>query len=381
MSKLSDVFKYISFYRSAGHQIGRKVGDMLEVLTYGALHYDENLKKRLHIEPNLYGFSDAGHKVEFLITKDENTNLLKGGSITNLENYIGFIECKKVGVEQTVSTSFKTKFKAYENKQTKKYDLRLDSIFNIGFSSRGMDRHKLSVSFESYDNNLLINVKNEINNEIIFNEQITDHYRLIVAQCSDNSIDIIGNDRSLRDFNLPLNNCRILEISNFNLQEDRISLVLNNCLPGPQTPEKAKQASFVALDVRKKRFGLFDKIDDASFKSILVLTEFAHWEKKSRNMISACIDINLVVPDRILIEAFEVFNQYFEKNGTTVSNLYDLISKDNFEKNQEIQDITMSILTKYDGKIFQQLESNGTLREELISLNYLNNSLSITSGI
>ena len=177
MSKLSDVFKYISFYRSAGHQIGRKVGDMLEVLTYGALHYDENLKKRLHIEPNLYGFSDAGHKVEFLITKDVNTNLLKGGSVTNLENYIGFIECKKVGVEQTVSTSFKNKFKAYENKQTKKYDLRLDSIINIGFSSRGMDRHKLSVSFESYDNNLLINVKNEVNNEVIFNEQITDHYR------------------------------------------------------------------------------------------------------------------------------------------------------------------------------------------------------------
>lgn len=381
MSKLSDVFKYISFYRSAGHQIGRKVGDMLEILTYGALYYDENLKKRLHIEPKLYGFSDAGHKVEFLVTKEVNNNLLKGGSVTDLENYIGFIECKKVGVEQTVSTSFKKKFEDCENKKTKKYDLKLDSIFNIGFSTHGMDRHKLSVSFERHDNKLFINITNEINNEIIFNEQITDHYRLIVAQCSNNSVDIIGNDRSLRDFNLPLNNCRILEISNFNLQENRISLVLNNCLSGPQTPEKAKQASFVALDVRKKRFGSFDKVDDASFKSVLVLTEFAHWEKKSRNMISACIDINLVVPDRILIEAFEVFNQYFEKNGAMVSNLYDLITKDNFEKNQEIQDITMSVLKKYDGKIFQQLESNDTLKEELVSLNYLNNSLSITSEI
>lgn len=379
MSKLSDVFKYISFYRSAGHQIGRKVGDMLEMLTYGALHYDQNLKKRLHIEPNLYGFSDAGHKVEFLITKDVNENLLKGGSVTNLENYIGFIECKKVGVEQTVSTSFKKKFKADENKQTKKYDLKLDSSFNIGFSSHGMNRHKLSVCFANCDNNLFINVKDEINNEIIFNEQVKDHYRLIVAQCSDNSIDIIGNSRSLREFNLPLNNCRILEISNFNLQQNRISLVLNNCLAGPQTPEKAKQASFVALDVRKKRFGSFDKVDDPSFKSILVLTEFAHWERKSRNMISACIDINLVVPDSILIEAFEVFNQYFERNGATVSNLYDLITKDNFEKNKEIQDLIMSILTQYDGKIFQQLKSDGTHIEELVSLNYLNNSLSIIS--
>lgn len=120
MSKLSDVFKYISFYRSAGHQIGRKVGDMLEVLTYGALYYDKELKQRLHIEPNLYGYSDAGHKVEFLITKESNNNLLKAGSVLNLEDYIGFIECKKVGVEQTVSTSFKNKFKSFENKQTKK---------------------------------------------------------------------------------------------------------------------------------------------------------------------------------------------------------------------------------------------------------------------
>ena len=166
---------------------------------------------------------------------------------------------------------------------------------------------------------------------------------------------------------------------NFNLKENRISLVLNNCLPGPQTPEKAKQASFVALDVRKKRFGSFDKVDDPSFKSILVLTEFAHWERKSRNMISACIDINLVVPDSILIEAFELFNQYFERNGATVSNLYDLITKDNFEKNKEIQDLIMSILTEYDGKIFQQLKSDGTHIEELVSLNYLNNSLSIIS--
>ena len=96
-------------------------------------------------------------------------------------------------------------------------------------------------------------------------------------------------------------------------------------------------------------------------------------------MISACIDINLVVPDSILIEAFELFNQYFERNGATVSNLYDLITKDNFEKNKEIQDLIMSILTEYDGKIFQQLKSDGTHIEELVSLNYLNNSLSIIS--
>lgn len=244
-----------------------------------------------------------------------------------------------------------------------------------------MDKHKLSVSFEKNNNEPLIIVKNDITNEIILTEKLTNHYRLIVAQCIDNSIDIIGNDRSLRDFNLPLNNCRILEISNFNIIEDRISLVLNNCLPGPQTPEKAKQASFVALDVRKKRFGSFDKVEDTSFRSILVLTEFAHWEIKSRNMISACIDLNLVVPDHIIIEAFEIFNQFFENNGEVSSNLYDLITKDNFEKKQEIQDITMRILDKYDGKIFQQLTSDGILKQELVSLSYSNNKICITSEI
>lgn len=65
MSKLSDVFKYISFYRSAGHQIGRKVGDMLEVLTYGALHYDQNLKKDYILNLTYTAFLMQGIKLSF----------------------------------------------------------------------------------------------------------------------------------------------------------------------------------------------------------------------------------------------------------------------------------------------------------------------------
>ena len=71
MSNLSDTFKYISHFRHAGHQVGRKVGDMLELLTYAAIANDQSILSRLHVEPKLFGFSDAGHKVEFVILDEE----------------------------------------------------------------------------------------------------------------------------------------------------------------------------------------------------------------------------------------------------------------------------------------------------------------------
>lgn len=103
---LSDVFKYISHYRRAGHQIGRKVGDMLEVVTLAAIYLDNNARQRLVLEPKLYGFSGAGHKVEFgLFHLDE-----QGKPKTEMSDLAGFVECKKVGVEQTIDGAFKRVF-------------------------------------------------------------------------------------------------------------------------------------------------------------------------------------------------------------------------------------------------------------------------------
>ena len=121
MSNLSDVFKYISHFRHAGHQVGRKVGDMLEVLTYAAIARDNSILSRLHVEPKLFGFSEAGHKVEFTLLNTEsydsdgNPQIKNGGSIIDVSNVIAFIECKKVGVEQTVNGSFKSEFASYNN--------------------------------------------------------------------------------------------------------------------------------------------------------------------------------------------------------------------------------------------------------------------------
>lgn len=80
---------------------------MLEVLTYAALVADQQLEQRLQIEPRIYGFTGAGHKVEFAVLNKPGSK--KGGEIKNPSTMIGFIECKKVGVEQTVCSAFKKK--------------------------------------------------------------------------------------------------------------------------------------------------------------------------------------------------------------------------------------------------------------------------------
>ena len=95
MTNLSDTFKYISHFRHAGHQVGRKVGDMLEVLTYAAIARDNEMLARLQVEPKLHGFSGAGHKVEFILLSstnfDEqgNPKVINGGEITDPSNVIG----------------------------------------------------------------------------------------------------------------------------------------------------------------------------------------------------------------------------------------------------------------------------------------------------
>ena len=84
--------------------------------------------------------------------------------------------------------------------------------------------------------------------------------------------------------------------------------------------------------------------------SILVITEFYHWEKKSRNMIESCIDINLVVDDSIIVKAFEI---YEEKLG---SDFYNYITKDQYLKNPLIKDIADSVVKELDYRIFRYIK-------------------------
>ncbi len=350
MTNLSDTFKYISHFRHAGHQVGRKVGDMLEVLTYAAVARDDEMLSRLQVEPKLHGISGAGHKVEFVLLSGTNFNeqgepkAIKGGEITNPSEVISFIECKKVGAEQTVNGSFKKTFS--KNGNNKSYKVPFDHTFPVSFAPRGGERHTYSVTFTP-DRKIQITKAEDA--DFFFEENLVDEGRIIFTLSPDGLSEIIGNNRSLRNYEPTLARCRILEINS--ITESGVNALLNDCLPGPQTPEKAKQSSFVALDVRKNRFNSFDKREpETEMVSVLVLTEFSHWEEKSQNMVKSCIDKNFVVRDAIIIEAFEAFEKYFGES------FYDEITKKKFDEDDDVRRIAFDIVNQYDGKIFFDIE-------------------------
>lgn len=332
---LSDIFKYISKFRSDGHSIGRKVGDLLEVLVYGSLIHNNILKNKLHIEPKLYGFCDSGHKVEFAITKKNNQKTLKGGKIEDPSILCGFIECKKVGVEQTINSSYKKKYHKFN------FNFELNSLISFTF-----DKSQFELTIVEENNNVFIKINYDDKN---IKEILEEKHRIIIA-ASSNKKEIILNNKSLRDFKSTLEKCKIIEISKI---KDKFNIIINDCLPGPQTPEKAKQSSFVALDVRKLRYGKFDKdLNEKDFISVLVITEANHWENKSRNMVRSCLDKTLIVEDSILIETMIDLEKKFGPK------FVDLISKNEFENNKILQELILNIIQKYKGKIYTDLDDN-----------------------
>lgn len=337
---LSDTFKYISQFRHAGHQVGRKVGDMLEVLTYAALNQDDFIRQRMRIEPKLYGFSGAGHKVEFVI---ESQPPLKrnGGEITDASGVLGFVECKKVGVEQTVNGSFKKAFPP--NTNPRGFFVEYGAIVATNFKKQSGGKFENKICIDKGRLRIISDGRE------VINEAIEEAHRLIIGVTSVGNLFALSNTESLRGVSESIKTCRIFDVSA--IKDDGLVCVLNDCLSGPQTPEKAKQASFVALDVRKQRFNSFDlRPSEIEMPSILVLTEFAHWEQKSVNMITSCIDINLVVEDELIVEAFTKFEQVFGVN------FYDQISKEQYENNKTVTGIADGIVAANSGKIFRDIK-------------------------
>ena len=338
---LSDTFKYISKFRHDGHQVGRKIGDLLELLTFSALRFDKNIADKIRVEPKLFGYSEAGHKVEFIIEK-KIPQKINGGEIKDLSKIAGFIECKKVGVEQTVNSSFKRNFKKHRNRG---FHIPYNQPVDIGFRVTGGPVFKFKTIFD----NKKVKVIDE-SNKILIEEELENYHRLIFAITESNQCHVLGNKESLRTVKESLKSCRILDI--YEVLNDELIGVLNDCLSGPQTPEKAKQASFVALDVRKRRFNSFDKRDfEKEMPSILVLTEFAHWEEKSLNMITACIDFNLFVDDELIIETMIAFEEEFGED------FYSLITKDEYQNNYRVSDLVDNLVNQKQGIIFKDIKT------------------------
>lgn len=353
---LSDVFKYISHFRRKGHQIGRKVGDMLEVLTLAAAKRDAELSARLLIEPYLEGFSSAKHKVEFGIFDGDQEALFAVNNgkkskkkmevlADQIHGLKGFIECKKVGVEQTINSTFKKK---YSNNI-----LPFGEVLDVNFRPRWAEPAQFKIQFSVEGDTCQVSVDGP--EELSACYEVLTPFRLIFCLDVNGVPHFVDNERSLRDIPDPIRLCKILEVNGFT--DGGVECILNDCLAGPQTPEKAKQASFVALDVRKHRFGQFDKRqDEREMVTINVLTEYSHWEPKSVNMVQACVDYNLVVPDSLIIAAMEAYEKSYG------ADFLERISKDAYVTDEKVASISQKIVDEIDGYIFMDSVVNKVCR-------------------
>ena len=347
---ITNLYKCIANYNLMGHQIGRKVGDMLEILTMGVVYQNSTLRTHLDTEGKLEGFTSAGHKVEFGFFDNPRRK----------DGLFGAIECKCVGVEETKFTSGHIK------------NLSPNSSFDISMSGQWMANSiTATVKLISITGNTgLLEITNSKDNRT---QQIQvsagDNIKLIVDE-NENFLNTTPHGNMLAEIPGIIRICKTIKVDS--ISNTSIKFSLWNCLTGPQTIEKAKQASLVAMDLRKKIDGHWGKEDVNQANKLMtfihVLCEFSHWEEKSRNVIKTCIDHNLVVPDEILIYAFKCFEDHF---GT--ANMLPYISKKKFETDPQVRSVINDVLAYFDNHILYDIEQNG-----YVTIECNNNSLSVT---
>lgn len=347
---ITNVYKCISNYDLRGHQIGRKIGDMLEILTMGAIYKNQALKARLLPEQKLEGYTTAGHKVEFGFFHN----------INDKNTLFGAIECKCVGVEETV----------YKQNNKHLQRLAINDSFDIDFSARWQN-HPIKFRLT------LLDIVDNRSIKVSIGSNSDNNIERTFVFCLDENIKVVIDENSHCLVTTPQGNmldeiptiiriCKTIRLKT--IETGYATFALYNCLPGPQTIEKAKQASLVAMDLRKKKDNCWGKEEVCSSNKhmtfIHVLCEFSHWEEKSRNVIKTCIDHNIIVPDSVIIKAFELFECQFNDD------MLHYISKKQFEDNQLVRSIIYNILEYYENKIFYDIETN-----QYVKLDFLNNSL------
>lgn len=350
---ITNLYKCIANYNLMGHQIGRKVGDMLEILTMGVVYQNNELKKHLSTEGKLEGYTSAGHKVEFGFFNNPRTK----------EGLFGAIECKCVGVEVTKNSQTTSKhIKA----------LHANDFFELSFTYDWMHNPtKATIKLLSISNNAAtIEVSNTQDNRI---QQITvctdDTIKFIIDE-NETFLNTTPHGNMLTEIPNIIRGCKTIKVEA--ITDTSAKFTLWDCLTGPQTIEKAKQASLVAMDLRKKIDGHWGKEevnpDEKTMTFIHVLCEFSHWEEKSRNVIKTCIDHNLVIPDEILIYAFKCFEDHF---GT--ADMLPYISKNKFARDPQVRNVINDVLTHFDNHILYDIEQN-----EYVTIDCNNNSLFVS---
>jgi len=369
---LSDVYVYIEQFGKKGHQIGRKIGDMLEIVIMGYCYSSKDLLNSMQTELSLEGFTGAKHKVEFSFFKlDKNGNFAvdKNDDIDQ-NNLIGFIECKKVGVEVTVHA------------ETRYQDLQLgvNEAYQHNINPRWLDREiKINIVCKKISgNNAEIHITSKNVNEEGYSKQknnlidekfeISVNKRFLITLVENGTIRIIKPENKLIDLSEKVRLCHVFTLTKI---QNKTFFKIETCLTGPQTIEKAKQSALVALDVRKKRIGKWgkeEKKETDNFTLILVIGEVSHWEDKSRKVVTKTIDHNLVVPDYIIIEAFKKFRKKFGDD------FLKFISKDALKTNEDVKTLIQEIISENKNAIFYDLED---LNFKKISK--INNSLVISN--
>ncbi|MGV0827804.1 hypothetical protein ACTS9C_02765 [Empedobacter brevis] len=361
---LSNIFKFTQGLGQAGHQIGRKVGDAIEILVLGLISNNEELTSFLVVEDGVEGATSAKHKVEFsFYNVNENNIPIK----SNSEQLFGIIECKKVGVEQTIKQNFKR-----WNSSNPSFDTSEGYSFVMSPTCKSFKWYIHIEPIVEEENNIKITINKitaETTESIEYNLKVSNGNQVLFATDIYNNFYIKFLEESLADIENQINKCVILQIKL--TENNKIKKInVNEALAGPQTPEKAKQASFVSLDVRKKVLGSFDKTDNDNFVSILVIGEADHWEEKSRSMIRLCNDYNLYIPDEIIVLLFKKFREKFGNNYQS------FITKSQYLNNDEAKEVVDELLAENQYKILKDLDSNSYMKFSYL-LEYGKNKLKV----
>lgn len=187
---LSDVFKFTQGLGQKGHQIGRKVGDAIELITLAMISKEESLTSFLVIEDGVEGATTAKHKVEFAFYNLDLANVHQ----RNSENLFGIIECKKVGVEQTIKQNFKSWLSSQENKK----DFYLTDGYTFTISPSNTDFKwflKLS-AIENNGNNIMVSAKKTCCGEVLesnfFSFSCNQNHQILIVQDINDSLFILG---------------------------------------------------------------------------------------------------------------------------------------------------------------------------------------------
>lgn len=349
---ITNVYKCISAYNLKGHQIGRKIGDMLELLTMEGVYQNPALLSRLETEGRLEGYTTAGHKVEFGFYED----------VQKKQGLFGAIECKCIGVEVTKAATGQN----YLRK------IRVGESFSIHFNAHWTNT-KIFQTVKllcQTDDSITIELSNSVNSST---HQLVmrpgDNVKLILDE-NQNVLYTTPHGNMLDEIPGIIRICKVIQFDK--VQNNIFQFSLYDCLTGPQTIEKAKQASFVAMDLRKKVDGHWGKEELAPEQKhmnfVHVVCEFSHWEEKSRNVISACIDHNLIIADAVLIKAFEVFEKTFG-----IEHMLDKISKNQYASDAAVREAIQTVFESFENHIFYDIALNS-----YVKFDYQDKKLTVT---